>query len=274
MRGSTPLLVACGVWLGLALLGPLVAPWSWRAQDREAVFQPPSLLSQHHHPPHWLGTDGYGRDEFSRVLDGARSSLLLYLAMAVPPLLLAFGIGVASALWPAADALFTSLGEIARSLPWIFVLLAVRAALPLDTGTPQLVLALAGLFTLASWPVPAWVFRGAARELLRRDFLVAARLSGAGPLRLLVRHIWPNLRPLAMVWLALLVAAAALAEVGLAMIGLGLPQPVPTWGNMLAALRDIFAIRDWWLYSPLVFLIPLLTCLNLYAGTQASRSRE
>jgi ABC-type dipeptide/oligopeptide/nickel transport system permease subunit len=117
------------------------------------------------------------------------------------------------------------------------------------------------------------VFRGAAKELLQRDFLAAARLAGAGPWRLLTRHVWPNLRPLAAVWLALLVAAAALAEVGLAIVGLGLPQPLPTWGNMLAPLKDIFLMRDWWLYAPLVCLVPLLTCLNLHAGAQARQSR-
>lgn len=274
MKRATPALMAFLLWALLALLGPQLAPWSWHSQDRTAVLDPPGLQAVNAHAPHWLGTDAYGRDVFSRLLYGARYSLVLYLAMAIPPLVLAFVIGVSSAFWPGLDPIFRGMGEVARSLPWIFVLLAVRAALPLDTSTVRLVVALAGLFTLASWPVPAWIFRGATRELLQRDFLAAARVSGAGPVRLLVRHVWPNLRPLAAVWLALLVAAAALAEVGLAMVGLGLPQPIPTWGNMLASLKDIFAVHDWWLYSPLLFLIPLLTCLNLYAGSQAGRSRE
>ena len=275
MRRITPATVALLLWAGLAVAGPWLATWSWRAQDRQAILEAPSLhrMANPAAKPHWLGTDAEGRDIYSRLLDGARYSLLLYLAMAVPPLLLGLGIGVVSALSPPADGVFRWLGEVARSLPWIFVLIAVRAALPLDATPGQLVVALAGLFTLASWPAPAWVFRGATKELLQRDFLTAAKLAGAGPWRLLIRHVWPNLRPLAAVWLALLVAAAALAEVGLAIVGLGLPQPLPTWGNMLAPLKDIFLMRDWWLYAPLLCLIPLLTCLNLHAGKQARQSR-
>lgn len=270
-----PAVVALSLWVGLAIAGPWLATWPWQAQDRQTVLQAPSL----HRTPdagarrHWLGTDPEGRDVYSRLMDGARYSLLLYLAMAVPPLLLGLGIGIASALSPAADGVFRWLGEVARSLPWIFVLIAVRATLPLDATQGQLVVALAVLFTLASWPAPAWVFRGAAKDLLQRDFLAAAKVAGAGKGRLLICHLWPNLRPLAAVWLALLVSAAALAEVGLAMVGLGLPQPLPTWGNMLAPLKDIFLMRDWWLYAPLLCLIPLLTCLNLHSGAQARQSR-
>lgn len=268
-------IVALCLWTGVAIAGPWLATWPWQAQDRQAVLQAPALHPRPdaHGKRHWLGTDPEGRDVYSRLLDGARYSLLLYLGMAVPPLVLGLGIGLVSALSPAADGLFRWLGEVARSLPWVFVLIAVRAALPLDATTRQLVMALIGLFTLASWPVPAWVFRGAAKDLLQRDFLAAARVTGAGNWRLLICHVWPNLRPLAAVWLALLVAAAALAEVGLAMVGLGLPQPLPTWGNMLAPLKDIFLMQDWWLYAPLLCLIPLLTCLNLHAGSRARQSR-
>lgn len=275
MRRISLAMTALLLWAGLAVAGPWLAPWSWRAQDRQAILQAPLLhrSAPTGEKPHWLGTDPEGRDIFSRLLFGARTSLLLYLSMAVPPLLLSLVIGVASALSPLADGVFRWLGEVARSLPWIFVLVAVRAALPLDATPQQLIVALAGLFTLASWPAPAWVFRGAAKELLQRDFLAAARVAGAGRWRLLVCHLWPNLRPLAAVWLALLVGAAALAEVGLAIVGLGLPQPLPTWGNMLAPLKDMFLMRDWWLYAPLFCLIPLLTCLNLHAGTQARQSR-
>ncbi|MGH9481140.1 MAG: ABC transporter permease subunit [Terriglobales bacterium] len=252
--------ISLGVWLALALFGPWLAPHSFRAQDRAAILTAPSLAA------HWLGTDAFGRDVLSRLLVAGGLSSLLAAAMAAPALLVATLVGLASALTPALAPVGRAAGEICRSLPWIFVLVAVRAALPLDAGPLTIAAALVVLFAAAAWPFAAWALYGAARDLMERDFVQAAIGLGARRRDLLRRHLWPNLRGLVATYFALLLAAAIGAEVSLELVGLGLPQPWPTWGNMLDPLRDFtLASHCWWLYAPLLMLVPLLFGLSLAA---------
>lgn len=266
-RGSKLALALVLGWIALAALAPLVAPYPYWAQDRSAVMAAPSAAG------HLLGTDPFGRDVWSRLLYATQVSTLLALAMALPPLLLALAVGAWAALAPRTAGWWRMGGEVSRSLPWIFLLVAVRAALPLNATRAELLTALIVLFTLAAWPVTAWAFFGAARDLAAQDFVTAARALGATRRQLLWRHLLPNLRPLAATYLALLFAAATIAEVSLALVGLGLPDPLPTWGNMLLPLRQMtVADRAWWLFAPLAVLLPLLCLLNLFAHRQARAS--
>ncbi|HXE31956.1 MAG TPA: ABC transporter permease subunit [Terriglobales bacterium] len=245
------------VWLSLVVLGPWLAPTSYRIQDRDATLEAPT-------PGHRLGTDEFGRDEASRLLWASTLSSLLGLAMATPALGIAVGVGLGMAVWPATMDWGRAAGEVCRGLPWIFVLVAVRAALPLNAGAGSVAAALVILFAAAAWPVAAWTLYGAARQVMQQDYVQAARGLGASRWHLLRRHVWPNLRGLAATYFALLVAAAIGAEVSLELVGLGLPQPWPTFGNMLDSLRDYsLATHCWWLYSPLLILVPLLLGLSL-----------
>lgn len=257
------------LWLALAVLGPLLAPLSFRAQDRSSTLAPPVWQATATQPRHWLGTDAFGRDVFSRLLVASGITSLLALAMAVPALAAAALVGMAAALSPAAGTLGRGGGEICRSLPWIFVLVAVRAAMPLDAGPLAVSLALMTLFATAAWPVAAWAIAGSARALMDQEFVQYSRSLGASRWHLLATHLWPNLRGLIGTYFALLLAAAIGAEVSLELVGLGLPQPWPTWGNMLGPLRDFtIASRCWWLYAPLLVLVPVLLGLTLAAAEQ------
>lgn len=263
-RGWTAALLA---WLVIAAVGPWIAPSSFRAQDRTEALAPPGTERAAGGGRHWLGTDEYGRDEWSRLLVANGLTTLLGIAMATPALLLAAGVGLASALSPGAAEAGRIGGEIGRSLPWIFVLVAVRAALPLDAGLGAIALALVVLFAVAAWPVASWAIYGAARDLVQRDFVRAAEGFGATRWHILRRHLWPNLRGLLATYFALLVAAAIGAEVSLELVGLGLPQPWPTWGNMLEPLRNYtVATACWWLYTPLIAVVAVLLGLTLAAG--------
>ncbi len=248
--------LALWAWLALALLGPVLAPQPFRAQDRNEALAAPSAQ-------HWLGTDAYGRDEASRLLVACGVSSLLAVAMAAPALALGALIGMSGAFSARAAAWGRSAGEVCRSLPWIFVLVGVRAALPLDASATTIALTLAGLFTFAAWPSAAWALQGAARDLLQREFVQAARGLGANRRQILIRHLWPNLRGLLATYFALLLAAAVGAEASLELVGLGLPPPWPTWGNLLNPLKDVtLASHCWWLYAPLAILTPLLLALT------------
>ncbi|MGH9392773.1 MAG: ABC transporter permease, partial [Terriglobales bacterium] len=223
-------------WLLLSVSAPWLAPVSFRAQDRGALLQSPSWTRGRTPAgavPHRLGTDEFGRDVWSRLLVATGLSSLLGVAMAVPALALALALGLGGALAHAGAALTRGAGEVCRSLPWIFVLVAVRAALPLDASALTVALVLIGLFAAAAWPLAAWTLESAARDLLQREFVQAASSLGAGRWHILRRHLWPNLKPLVATYFALLVAAAIGVEVSLELVGLGLPQPWPTWGNML-----------------------------------------
>lgn len=247
---------ALWAWLAVALAGPWLAPLPFRAQDRPAALQAPSRA-------HWLGTDEFGRDVESRLLVATGLTSLLAVGMAAPALALAAVAGLAAAAGPAAAAVMRQTGEICRSLPWMFVLVAVRAALPLDASASAIALTLVLLFAAAAWPVAAWAFYSAGRALMQREFVVAAQAMGATRSQILRRHLWPNLRGLAVTYFALLLAAAISAEVSLELVGLGLPQPWPTWGNMLDPLRDYtVATSCWWLYAPLLLIVPVLWGLS------------
>jgi peptide/nickel transport system permease protein len=255
--------------LALVLLGGLFAPFDYRDQHRDCILLAPCAHCATSVPGaahgHWLGTDEYGRDELSRLLIATRTSIVLALAMAVLALALALAAALWSAVSPAGDRCLRVCAEVARSLPWIFVLVAVRAALPLNAGRLTLAAALVLLFASAGWAIPAWALRGAARGLMQREFIEAAEVLGASRLHILLRHLWPNLRGLAATYFALLFVAAVLAEISLSLVGLGTPG-LPSWGTQLASLENAsLALHAWWLYAPLLVFVPALVVLNLYA---------
>jgi len=259
---------ALALWVLLAVIGPWAAPISFRAQDRGHAIAPPSA-------EHFMGTDEFGRDVYSRLLLATGLTSLLAVAMTLPALCLALLVGMGSAFSPTLAGLGRGAGEIARSLPWIFVLVAVRAALPLDASAMVIALVLVALFSVAAWPVAAWAFQGAARGLMEQDFVQASVALGATRFHVMRRHLWPNMRGLAGTYFALLLAAAIGAEVSLELVGLGLPQPWPTWGNMLDPLRDVtIATRCWWLFAPLLVLVPVLLGLTLAAHGSHDQSGQ
>jgi peptide/nickel transport system permease protein len=229
------------VWLGLVLLAPgliaaVAAPWLAPADPWAAAgpaLQAPSAR-------HWLGTDDLGRDLLSLVIYGARTSLIVGLAVAGLALLLGMLVGLVSGYaggW--ADDLLMRLTELFQVMPRFFLALVVITLF--GNSLANLVLVLA----LTSWTGLARLARAEVLSLREREFVVGARAVGLAPSRILWRHILPNaIQPL-LASAALVISAAILTEAGLSFLGLGDPNTV-SWGYLLNNAQP-FMRHAWWL---------------------------
>jgi peptide/nickel transport system permease protein len=250
-------------WI-LAAIFVLMSGADWFAaqpydrQFREEAAAGPSRA----HP---LGTDAVGRDRWSRLLHGGRISLLLAPAAALVSVTLALLAGMGAALlggwWRrAASALI----DLFLSLPWLFLLLAVRGLLPLNTSPFASIAVTFALLGLLGWPGPARVLMAAAERQSRADYVLRARAGGGGAWRVAVRHILPNLMPIATAQFWTTAPAFLLTEANLALLGLGIAEPMPSWGNLLRDLQNLSALpRDPAMAAPLLILVVTLSCCQL-----------
>jgi len=214
------------------LLAEFVAPASYAHQFRDV----PDAAPSHQHP---LGTDDLGRDRLSRLLYGTRVSLLLAPAAAVLSSLLAALIGGAAGLagsW--VERCVMAATDLFLSLPWLFLLITVRALLPLNVSPLTSAVITFALLGSLGWAVAARVICADARTLCGSDFIILARASGIGGFRLLWRHILPNLKPVlyAQFWIS--IPVYILAEANLGILGLGVAEPLPSWGGLLRELEN------------------------------------
>jgi peptide/nickel transport system permease protein len=244
--------------VGLAALAPeLWAPARYETQFRESPDAPPSARFP-------LGTDALGRDRLSRLLYGTRVSLLLAPAAALLTCLEAALLGaLAGFLGGWADRVIESAADLFLSLPWLFLLLTVRACLPLNISPAASVTITFLMLGALGWAAPARVVRAAAQNLKHSDFLFQARATGSRPSRLLIRHLAPNVMPvlLAQFWIS--VPVYILAEATLGMLGLGVAEPLPSWGSILRELEGSAALTQPWLLAPAVLLAAVIGCFQL-----------
>jgi peptide/nickel transport system permease protein len=200
-----------------------------------------------------LGADGFGRDVFSRLLYGARTTLALALLATLAATLLGVAIGgVAGYAGGRIDALLSRATEFVLLLPAIYVALALRAVVPLVLAPAVVFALLAGIFTLLGWPIVARGVRAIVLTERERDYAEAARASGAGSARVLVRHVLPAARGHALVQATLLLPTFILAEATLSYVGLGFPDTTPTWGTMLQETANValIGVAPWRLARP------------------------
>ncbi|THB69783.1 MAG: ABC transporter permease, partial [Desulfovibrio sp.] len=217
----------------LALLAPLIAPFDPTAIDVNAIFLPPGS-------GHLLGTDALGRDVFSRMLFGARASLWVgFTAVAIAATLGTFIGLVAGYVGGLVDELLMRLVDVMLCFPSFFLILAVVAFLEPSLFNIMVVIG------LTSWMGVARLVRAETLKLREQDFVAAARLSGAGPLRILFLHILPNAMAPVLVSATLGVAGAILTESALSFLGLGVQPPDPSWGNILMDGKSTLTIAPW-----------------------------
>ena len=213
-----------------------------------------------------LGTDSYGRDVLSRLLYGARISLFTGLMAAVVSLGLGMLLGAAAGYYGGVtDQILMRGSELFLALPWLYLLLGVRAFLPLHIPTAGTIALLVGMIGGLGWVRPARLVRGVILSGKERAFVAAARGFGASDAYLLRRHLLPLTWSVLATQATVLIPRYILAEVALSFVGLGIAEPVPSWGNMLADARDYSSIVfHSWLLAPGLILVPvLLTYLAL-----------
>jgi len=253
------LLVAVAAALGAGW----ITPHSYAEQSREFISAQPSAQF-------WLGTDELGRDRFARLLYGTRVSLLLAPAAALLSTLIAGLIGGAAGyLGGRWERAVTAAIDLFLSLPWLFLLLAVRALLPLNTSPVASVAITFGLLGSLGWAAPARIIRAGTRTELASDYLLQAAASGVSRWRLFWRHLLPNLRPvlLAQFWIS--VPLFILSEANLGLLGLGVSEPLPSWGTLLRDLENYSAIlENPWMLAPVVLLVVVVSCLQLLLRTE------
>ncbi len=228
-----------------ALFAPAIAPFDYDRQFRES--------------PHaaaggqfLMGTDNLGRDRFSRLVYATRISIVLAPAAAAVSVLLALML-----------SRFSSLTTLCLSLPWIFLFIIMRALLPLDTGPFASILLTFALMGVAGWAWPARIFNASIRQIRQSGWLLQARASGMPSRRIALIHVWPHLRAIAVAQFRVLVPAYILSEASLGLIGLGVAEPLPSWGNLLAELQRPQAVSaNPWILAPLGLLMLVMICLE------------
>jgi ABC-type dipeptide/oligopeptide/nickel transport system permease subunit len=220
-----------------------------------------------------LGTDALGRDVWSRLVYGARLSLGVALGATLGALLLGTVAGaLAAAGGRVLDEILMRTAELVFVLPILYVVLVLRASLPLVLPASTLFAALVAVLAVAGAPPVARGVRAILGAELARDYIMAARAAGAGRLRLVVRHALPATRPFLATQALVLAPAFVLAEATLSYVGLGFAAPAASWGGMLQEASTLRALGDFpWLLAPAVALVLVVFALTLASEPRAGR---
>lgn len=227
-------LVIIAIVLALALLAPVLAPYDPDAIDVKSILLPPSTA-------HWMGTDGLGRDVFSRMLFGSRISLLVGFVAVGIATLIGVILGAISGYYRGwVDVLIMRLVDVMLSIPTFFLILAVIAFLTPSIWNIMIVIG------LTSWMGVTRLVRAEFLSLREREFVLASATLGARDHRLIFRHLLPNSLTPVIVSSVLGVASAVLIESGLSFLGLGVQPPQASWGNILTEGKEYIQFA-WWL---------------------------
>jgi peptide/nickel transport system permease protein len=198
------------------------------------------------------GTDNYGRDQFSRILYGGQVSLAAGVLATAISLCLGLIVGCLSGFyggWIDESAMRSA--ELFLVLPWLYLLLAVRAFLPIHLSPIETFFIVVAVIGTVGWARPARLVRGIVLSAKTRQYVVASRGFGASDVYILRRHILPHVRAILLTQAALLVPQYVIAEVTLSFFGLGLSEPTPSWGNLLATLQQYnVLVSYWWMFAP------------------------
>ena len=261
-------------WLGgamiltlvvVALAAPRLAPFDPLRAVADSIGDPFAPG-----PPHWLGTDELGRDLLSRLLYGARISLLVAVVATGLTLLIGVTVGVCAGYFGGwVDSLLMRMTDVVLSFPSL--LLAIALAALFQPGLTSIFVVIA----IVSWTGVARTVRGEVLSLRQRDFVSAAYALGATPFRLIVAHLLPNTLPTILVMGALSTSNTVLLDAGLSYLGLGVPVPTPSWGRMISDSQTYYRLAPWLMIFPGLAIVYAVVAFNFLGyGLLAILSRH
>lgn len=242
------LLICLGI---VAIFAPQIAPQKWDFFDTSLKNLPPS-------PEHWFGTDQYGRDVLSRIVWGARISLSVGFVAASVAVLIGASWGAIAGFYAGSwlDVTMMRVAEAIENIPTLTLLVVVSSIISRSVYTVMLIIG------LTSWPGLAFLVRAQFLSLRERDFVQAARALGAPDLRIIFRHVLPNVVAIVIVNATLRIGNAILAETALNFLGFGAPPPFPTWGEMMSSGRNFLRVAPWVTTIPGVFITLTVLSFN------------
>jgi peptide/nickel transport system permease protein len=248
------LAIAGGLFLLLiyaaALATPVIAPYEYDESDFTALNQAPSV----EHP---MGTDRLGRDEFTRVLYGGRVSLVVGLGVGVFVTLVGGVIGLLSGYYGRrVDTALAGVMDFVLVLPFLPMLLVLGSIFRFSAFTITFVIA------LLVWPRMARLVRGQVLTIRDQDYVQAAMAVGVTNVKIVLRHILPNVVGIMVVEATLIVAQAILIETAVSYLGLGIQPPTPSWGNMLEDSRTTMTTQWWLTWFPGLMIVITALCVN------------
>lgn len=249
--------VVLAIMATLAIFAPLLTPYDPYAQDLLARMQPPVWMDggTWTHP---FGTDHLGRDYWSRLLFGARVSLLVGLSVTAISCLIGTTMGVVAGYFGGrVDTVISFLITARLAIPVILVALAVVA---LVGSSLQIVIGVLGLLL---WDRFAIVMRATTQQIRSADFIVASRVQGASNFQIIVQEVLPNVVNNLLVVATLEIAQAIVLEAALSFLGIGVPAPTPSWGLMIAEGRANILFDPWLITIPGAFLFMLVLATNM-----------
>ena len=233
-----------------AVFGPILSPYDPIRSDLMRRLLPPSLRNL-------CGTDAFGRDAFTRIVYGARSSLSLALIVVAVTSVLSAIIGIYATWFRKFDNFIMRIMDVMMSIPSLILAIALMAFL--GGSQTNLIIAIA----LTQLPRSTRIVRSAAISIREREFVEAARAIGCSDARIMFRHILPNCLSPMVVNATFLFAQVILIESSLSFIGVGTPPPAPSWGNMLAEGREVMSVASWLTIVPGLAIMMVVLGLNL-----------
>ncbi len=239
-------------FVGAALLSFVWTPHDFAAMDIPNKLQPPSAV-------HWFGTDHFGRDIFSMVMVGARTSIAVALVAVGIGMALGVPLGLAAAARSGGllDEVIMRANDLVFAFPALLIAILITAVF--GASAVNAIIAI-GIFNI---PVFARLTRGGALSLWKREYILAARVSGKGAARISFEHILPNIANLLIVQGTIQFSLGILAEAGLSYVGLGAQPPTPSWGRMLADAQTLIGLAPHIAIFPGLAIVFTVLGLNL-----------
>ncbi|NQT72239.1 MAG: ABC transporter permease [Chloroflexi bacterium] len=258
-----PLLIVL-LCIVMAIFAPYIAPESPTKQSLPNQFQEPGYVDKDG-TKHYLGTDKFGRDNLSRIIYGARISLVV----AVLTIIIAAFIGTLLGLvagyyggW--VDSLLMRITDVGLALPLILVALVLAVVYGAELIADLIPINVVLVIGLLLWPRFARQIRGETLAIKEQDYIALARVAGCSPMRIMIKHIFPNVIPTLLVLCTLNVGYVILLEASLSFLGVGVPPETPTWGLMVSDGKGVIATYWWISLFPGLAIMFLVLSLNFF----------